>query len=405
MANDASGLNRIEAVASVVRDAAAGIARGVQRSVDERFMAQAVELARSAAGWTNPNPLVGAVVVKAGRVIGAGCHERFGEAHAERNALAACVAAGEDPAGATVYVTLEPCSHTGHQPPCADALVDAGVSRVVIGSRDPNPLVSGRGVARLRAAGIQVDQDCLRSECDALNPAFFHYITRRRPYVVAKWAMTADGKIATSTGDARWVSGEESRADVHELRHRLASICVGVNTVLADDPLLTCRREGASRQPLRVIVDSNLRIPLESALVRTAREVPVLVAYAADPHGKREALEAAGVALACLPAADGRVDFAALLDYLGEREVDSMLLEGGATLLASAFAEGLVNEAIAYVAPKIVGGSDAKTPVASLGVELMANALPLGAPRVEVLGSDVKLTYCLMQPSHSEGDR
>jgi diaminohydroxyphosphoribosylaminopyrimidine deaminase/5-amino-6-(5-phosphoribosylamino)uracil reductase len=259
-------------------------------------------------------------------------------------------------------------------------------------------------VARLRAAGIRVDQDCLRSECDTLNPAFFHYITRRRPYVVAKWAMTADGKITTSTGDARWVSGEESRADVHELRHRLASICVGVNTVLADDPLLTCRRAGESRQPLRVIVDSNLRIPLESALVRTAREVPVLVAYAADSHGKREALEAAGIRLACLPAADGRVDFAALLDYLGEREVDSMLLEGGATLLASAFAGGFVNEAIAYVAPKIVGG-DAKTPVAGLGVELMANALPLGAPRVEVLGSDVKLTYSLMQPSRAEGDR
>jgi len=182
---------------------------------DEAIMRRAIALARTAAGWTNPNPLVGAVVVKDGRVIGQGCHERFGQLHAERNALKSCK---EDPAGATIYVTLEPCNHTGHQPPCVDALIEAGIAKVVVGSRDPNPLVSGKGNARLRAAGIEVEEDFLRDECDALNPIFFHYITTKRPYVVSKWAMTADGKIAAATGDARWVSNEASRADTHELR-------------------------------------------------------------------------------------------------------------------------------------------------------------------------------------------
>lgn len=358
-------------------------------------MRRAIALARTAAGWTNPNPLVGAVVVKDGRIIGQGCHERFGQLHAERNALKSCT---EDPAGATIYVTLEPCNHTGHQPPCVDALIEAGIAKVVVGSRDPNPLVSGKGNARLRAAGIEVEEDFLRDECDALNPIFFHYITTKRPYVVAKWAMTADGKIAAATGDARWVSNQASRADTHELRQRLAGIMVGINTVLADNPELTCRRAVPSNNPTRIVCDSQLRIPLDCTLVVTAKQVPVIVACACDTRSgaakqKADALASAGVCVLSLPGADGRVDLNALMDELGRREIDSLLVEGGGTLHAQMFAGNLVDQVVVYVAPKVIGGETAKTPVGGAGIPLMADAIDLGTPRVDVLNGDVKLTY------------
>lgn len=358
------------------------------------YMRRAIALARTAAGWTNPNPLVGAVVVKDGRVIGEGCHERFGSLHAERNALASC---GESPAGATVYVTLEPCSHTGKQPPCADALIEAGVAEVVVGSRDPNPLVSGKGNARLRAAGIRVREDFLRGECDALNPVFFRYISTKRPYVVAKWAMTADGKIATRTGDARWVSGEASRAQVHELRHRLAAVMVGIGTVLADDPLLTARRSVASRQPVRIVCDSRLRIPPSSKLVRTAGEFPLMVAAASlespQLQARAAALREAGAEVLEALGACGRVDLCGLMGALGARGIDSVLLEGGGALNDGAFAAGIVDEAAIYLAPKVVGGADAKTPVAGKGLAVMADAYRLAWPQVEMVGDDVKIGY------------
>jgi diaminohydroxyphosphoribosylaminopyrimidine deaminase/5-amino-6-(5-phosphoribosylamino)uracil reductase len=362
---------------------------------EEAYMRRAIELARTAAGWTNPNPLVGAVIVKNGRIIGEGCHEHFGQLHAERNALKSCK---EDPRGATIYVTLEPCNHTGHQPPCVDALIEAGVARVVVGSRDPNPLVSGKGNARLRKAGIQVDEDFLRAECDALNPIFFWYITHKRPYVVAKWAMTADGKIAAVTGDARWVSNEQSRAEVHDMRHRLAAIMVGINTVLADDPLLTARRAMLSNNPTRVVCDSHLRIPLDCQLVSTAREVPTIVACVCDTTqgaaaDKAAALADAGVTVLNVGGADGEVDLDALMAQLGTHEIDSVLVEGGGTLNAQVFASGLVNETVVYVAPKVIGGRDAKTPVAGAGIPLMADAIALGTPEVALVGDDVKLVY------------
>lgn len=364
---------------------------------DEAIMRRAIALARTAAGWTNPNPLVGAVVVKDGRVIGQGCHERFGQLHAERNALKSCK---EDPAGATIYVTLEPCNHTGHQPPCVDALIEAGIAKVVVGSRDPNPLVSGKGNARLRAAGIEVEEDFLRDECDALNPIFFHYITTKRPYVVSKWAMTVDGKIAAATGDARWVSNEASRADTHELRQRLAGIMVGINTVLADNPELTCRRTVPSNNPTRIVCDSQLRIPLDCTLVATAKETPVIVACACDTESgaatqKAKALAQAGVSVVRVPGADGRVDLNALMTELGKRQIDSLLVEGGGTLHAQLFAEDLVDRVVVYVAPKVIGGTTAKTPVGGAGIPLMADAIELGTPRVDVLDGDVKLTYVL----------
>lgn len=372
--------------------AAAGVQLAAGEAADLKFMARAIELAKGGSGWTNPNPLVGAVVVKDGRIIGEGCHQRIGGLHAERNALAACT---ESPEGATIYVTLEPCNHHGHQPPCVDALIEAGVSRVVVASQDPNPLVSGQGNARLRAAGIQVDTDVMRHVADELNPIFFHHMTRNLPFVVAKWAMTADGHISAYTGDSQWVSGPESRADVHELRHRLAAIMVGIGTVLTDDPSLTCRRANGAmgNHPLRVVCDSRLLIPLDSQLVRTASEVPVLVCTCSADEQKRAALEAQGVEVAVLPADEsGHVSLTAVMGHLNRKGIDSVLLEGGAGLNATAFAEGLVSQVVCYLAPKIIGGQGA-VPVGGQGIPKMADALELGEPVVEMVGSDVKLTF------------
>lgn len=378
---------------------------GDQAIADAAYMRRAIELARRGVGWTNPNPLVGAVIVKDGQVIGEGFHERYGEPHAERNALAACA---QDPRGATMYVTLEPCCHYGKQPPCANAVIEAGIARVVVGSRDPNPLVAGRGNKRLREAGIQVDEDVLRAECDELNAVFFHYIQTKRPYVVSKWAMTADGKIAAHTGDSHWVSNEQSRADVHELRHRLAAIMVGKGTVAADDPMLTARRSCESNQPLRVVVDGRLSLSPDSQLVKTAREVPVLVATALPANDERASrLRKLGVQVVSLPDENGKVNLLALMEELGERGVDSVLVEGGGGLHEALFQAGLVNSVVLYLAPKVVGGADAKTPVEGGGVALMADAFELGEPQVALLGSDVKVVYartpdCTLFPTATE---
>ena len=240
---------------------------------NEKYMRHAINLAKTAAGHTNPNPMVGAVIVKDGRIIGLGCHERYGELHAERKALQQLT---EPADGAEMYVTLEPCCHYGKQPPCTEAVIKSGIKRVIIGSADPNPKVAGKGVRQLRAAGIEVIEDFMREECDSINPVFFHYITRNIPYVALKYAMTADGRIATDAGKSMWITGEEARAHVHTLRNYYSGILAGIGTVLADDPLLTCRMPGG-RNPVRIILDSDLRIPMESRLVQTAKETPLIV--------------------------------------------------------------------------------------------------------------------------------
>ena len=393
-------------------------------AADARFMRRAIELAWRGWGWTNPNPLVGCVLVRDGCIIGEGWHEKCGQAHAERNALADCARrAAEEPAGercadaapnadparghargATAYVTLEPCCHTGKQPPCTEALIAAGVARVVVGSRDPNPLVAGKGSAKLREADIRVDEDALRAECDELNPIFFRFISRKTPYVVAKWAMSADGKIACASGDARWVSGPESRRDTHELRHRLAAIAVGIDTVLADDPLLTCRRQDEpGNQPLRVVLDSRLRIPEDCALVRSCAqgEAPLAVATCAsvddpatDAGAKAQRLHALGVEVLHVPQdAVGHVAVRPLLSALGEKGIDSLLVEGGSGIHGAFFDEGAVDEVVVYLAPKVVGGADAPGPVAGAGAAKMAEATALGCPRAHALGDDLKITF------------
>ena len=350
-------------------------------------MTMALELAERGAGWTSPNPMVGAVLVKDGAVIGRGWHRRCGGLHAEREALADCTCS---PAGATLYVTLEPCCHQGRQPPCTDAILEAGIARVVVGSGDPNPLVAGRGLDILRAHGVRVDAGVLQGACDALNRVFFHYIQTRRPYVVLKYAMTLDGKTATRTGASRWITGEEARRRVHRDRHRCSAILVGIGTALADDPMLTCRLEGG-RNPLRVICDSALRLPLDSSLVKTAREVPTVVAAAQADPARRAALEAAGCRVWELPGPDGRVELPALLNRLGKEEIDSLLVEGGAAMAGAFLDAGLVQKVQAYIAPKLFGGADAPSPVGGLGVPLPDGALQLSGLTVTRLGDDILL--------------
>lgn len=356
---------------------------------DQDYMRRAIALAKRGRGWTSPNPLVGAVIVKDGRIIGEGFHERYGQPHAERNAIASLT---ESAQGATIYVTLEPCCHYGRTPPCTEAIIANGIARVVIGSRDPNPKVAGRGVALLREAGIAVEEDFLRSECDRLNPVFFHYITTQTPYVVLKYAMTADGKIATRTGASKWITGEEARNMVQQLRHNYRGIMAGIGTVLSDDPMLNVRFHGG-RSPVRIICDSRLRLPADSAIAKSAHEYETIVACARAEPARRKALESLGIQVYELGNGQGRVDLGKLMQVLGERKIDSVLLEGGGTLNDSMLRLGYVHEVKAFVAPKLFGGEGAKTPVEGSGVELPQQAVKLVMERVTPVGEDLLIEY------------
>ena len=366
---------------------------------DSDYMRLALEAASRGIGWTSPNPLVGAVLVKEGRIIGQGWHARCGGLHAERHALKSCT---EDPAGATLYVTLEPCCHQGRQPPCTEAICSAAIRRVVVGSVDPNPLVAGRGVEILRSRGVEVETGVLRAECDALNRVFFHYIRTRRPYVVMKYAMTLDGKIAAYTGASRWITGEEARRRVHQDRHRYRGILAGVGTVLADDPLLTCRMEGG-RDPVRIICDTQLRTPLTSRIVRTAGEAETILATCEKDAERTAPYTAAGCRVWTLPARDGHVDLPALMDRLGAVEIDSVLLEGGGTLNWSMLEAGLVRRVQAYIAPKLLGGRDAKSPVEGQGAAAPDLGARLRDVTVTPLGEDFLLEGEVSEDVH--GDR
>ena len=362
---------------------------------EEQFMKRAIELAKQGAGWTAPNPLVGAVVVKNGRVIGEGYHRKYGELHAERNALAACT---EDPAGATLYVTLEPCCHYGKTPPCTEIIIEKKIAKVVIGSRDPNPKVAGKGARILREHGIEVVEDYMREACDALNPVFFHYITTKTPYVVLKFAMTLDGKIATRTGASKWITGEAARNHVHQLRGRYAGILAGIGTVLADDPMLNCRIDGA-HQPLRIILDSHLRIPMGSRLVRSAKEYPLLIVCNESIRDREEGasriqkLEEAGAKVWTLPEKNGHPDLNVLMQRLGEEKIDSVLIEGGGTVNEAALKAHIVHHVYAYIAPKIFGGEDAKTPVEGSGIRVPQECANLRLAKITVLLNDMLLEY------------
>lgn len=352
---------------------------------DRKFMRRAIELAKKGEGFTSPNPMVGAVIVKDGCIIGEGYHERYGGLHAERNALASVT---ESPKGAVIYVTLEPCCHYGKQPPCVDAILEAGIARVVTGSDDPNPLVAGKGFKRLIEHGVEVTTHVEKEACDALNPVFFHYIQTGIPYVAMKYAMTMDGKIAAYTGQSKWITGEEARAFVQKLRHRYTGIMAGAGTVLADDPRLTCRIPGA-RQPVRIICDTRLRIPSDANVVETAKEIPTILATCqADPDRIRP-FEEKGCQILTLPEEDGHVDLRALMRELGKRQIDSILLEGGGTLNWSALKSGIVQKVYCFTAPKLFGGIDARTPVEGRGVASPGEAFPLTHLKVTQVGEDL----------------
>lgn len=326
-------------------------------------MRRALELARRGLGDVEPNPAVGAVVAAAGRIVGEGWHARFGGPHAEVGALAE---AGPAARGATLYVTLEPCCHHGKTPPCTDAIIAAGIARVVVAAGDPHPAVAGGGIARLRAAGIEVEVGLLEAEAIRLTAPFRTLVTTGRPWVIAKWATSLDGRLAGPPGADRWLSSVASRALVHELRGRVDAIVVGIGTALADDPLLTVRPDGAAvppRRPLRVVLDRAARLPLRSRLVLTAREVPVLVAVGPDaPADRVAALRAAGCDV-FVSTAETRADrFDTLLLELGARRLTNVLVEGGAAVLAECFRAGAVDEAWAFVTPTVLGGDPAVLP-------------------------------------------
>lgn len=350
-------------------------------------MRRAMELAARGTGFVNPNPLVGAVIVKDDEVIAEGWHEYYGGLHAERNAFKNCRGSAE---GATLYVTLEPCCHYGKTPPCTEAVIEHRIGRVVIGLTDPNPLVAGKGIAVLREAGIEVvsgvEEEALREQ----NRVFLKYITTRMPWVVMKTAMTLDGKIAAAGGDAKWVTGEEARDRVQHMRSEYMGIMVGSGTVKADDPMLNCRLDGKRRQPVRIIVDSEARISLDSRIMATVKEYRTIIAHTGRAGTEKlKSIRDAGAEMMLCEERAGRVDVRDLLRQLGGLGIDSVLLEGGGELNYSFICGGYVDEVFAFIAPKIVGGREAKTPVEGDGFVRMGEAVTLRAVKVEKVGEDV----------------
>jgi len=357
---------------------------------DYQYMHRAWELAQKGVGKVNPNPLVGAVIVKDDKVIGEGYHEFFGGPHAEINAFRS---AKELVEGATMYVTLEPCAHFGKTPPCAEAIVKNKIARVVIGMLDPNPLVAGKGVKIMEENGIVIDYAYLCEELNYQNRVFLKFIQQKMPYVVMKTAMTLDGKIASRTGDSRWVSNEKSRVRVHELRNELAGIMVGVNTVIADDPMLTTRfSNGEGRNPVRIVLDSTARIPLHVKILNTTNLAKTIVVVTKKASSdKTEAIEALGNTILTVDSLEDRVDLVKLMKSLGQMGIDGILLEGGATLNFAALEAGIVDEVMAFIAPKIIGGFEAKTPVGGLGIEKMKDAIELENIKIDQFGEDLML--------------
>lgn len=356
----------------------------------EEYMRRALELARKGEGHTSPNPMVGCVVVKDGRIISEGYHEKYGEFHAERNALTRCT---EDTAGADLYVTLEPCCHQGKTPPCTDIIIEKKIARVFVGSMDSNPLVAGKGVQILRNHGIYVETGILDAECRKLNEVFYHYIATKTPFVVMKYAMTLDGKIATKTGASKWITGEAARAEVQHMRHRYMGIMAGIGTVIADDPMLNVRVEGW-KSPIRILCDSGLRIPLDGQIVKSAGKYRTIVAYAdsENTEAKRKRLHEMGVETIWCPDENNQVDLKKLMRYLGEEGIDSILLEGGGTLNDSALRAGIVQEVQAFIAPKLFGGMNSKTPVEGIGVRFPSEAVKLKCTDICQIGEDIRIT-------------
>ncbi|MUT65537.1 bifunctional diaminohydroxyphosphoribosylaminopyrimidine deaminase/5-amino-6-(5-phosphoribosylamino)uracil reductase RibD [Paenibacillus sp. NEAU-GSW1] len=354
---------------------------------DAYYMSLALEMAAKAAGQTGINPVVGCVVVKEGRIIGIGTHLKRGTGHAEVHALKM---AGDEAEGATVYVTLEPCSHYGKTPPCCERIIEAKAARVVVATTDPNPQVAGRGIERIREAGIEVEVGLMEAQSRSMNEKFNKYITTKRPFVTLKTASTLDGKIASRTGDSRWVTGAAAREQVHTLRHQHEAIMVGIGTVLADDPQLTTRADVPAIHPVRVIIDSKLKLPEQARVVtdRTVRTIVVTTEQA--DHAKADKLIAAGVEVIRAGKGD-QVDLAEAMRMLGELEIGSILLEGGGKLNGAMLEAGLIDKIIIYMATKIIGGLQAPGTFTFDGFEKMSQAIALERVAVEMAGDDISI--------------
>jgi diaminohydroxyphosphoribosylaminopyrimidine deaminase/5-amino-6-(5-phosphoribosylamino)uracil reductase len=374
----------------------------MEPAFDSEMMLRAVSLARRGEGFVEPNPMVGSVIVKDGEVVGEGWHQQFGGPHAEVHALQA---AGERAKGATMYVTLEPCCHQGKTPPCADAIIAAGIQRVITALRDPFPKVAGGGLKRLAAAGIDVELGLAEADVQQLNAPYLKLITTNRPWMIAKWAMTLDGKIATRGGYSKWISGEASRQVVHQLRGRVDGIMIGRKTAQLDDPLLTARpSEGATaassssaaspaRLATRIVLDSMAGLPSFSQLVRTAAQYPTLIAAGPDaPEKELRRLAAAGCEVLPFAPPSKYERLIQLLDELGRRRMTNVLVEGGADLLGSLFDAGQIDEVHVFIAPKIFGGQKARSPIRGAGIEQVTDALQLDSLQVQRLGDDVYLS-------------
>ncbi|WP_196220169.1 bifunctional diaminohydroxyphosphoribosylaminopyrimidine deaminase/5-amino-6-(5-phosphoribosylamino)uracil reductase RibD [Terrilactibacillus tamarindi] len=354
---------------------------------DQDYMKLAIDLAKATVGQTSPNPAVGAVVVHHGEIVGMGAHLKAGEAHAEVQALRM---AGERARGATIYVTLEPCSHFGKTPPCADLIIEKELKRVVVASNDPNPLVSGKGLERIRQAGITVETGILKEQADQLNKFFFHYMKKKVPFVTLKTASSVDGKTATVTGESQWITGEESRQDVHQLRHQHDSILVGVNTVITDNPSLTTRLPHGGKNPIRIILDTYLRTPEESQVIKDqAAPTWIMTGSQIDQEKKRRLMKQGHVTIYELPV--DKIKIKDVLHLLGEKLVTSLLVEGGATIHESFVKEGCFDEIIMYFAPKIIGGEKAPSIFGGIGISKLSQAIHMNIESIDRIGRDVKI--------------
>ncbi|MBD1378677.1 bifunctional diaminohydroxyphosphoribosylaminopyrimidine deaminase/5-amino-6-(5-phosphoribosylamino)uracil reductase RibD [Metabacillus arenae] len=353
---------------------------------DDQYMRMAVHLAEQASGQTSPNPMVGAVVVKDGQIVGMGAHLKAGEPHAEVHAIKM---AGEKARNATIYVTLEPCSHYGRTPPCAELLINAGIKRCVVAAVDPNPLVAGNGIRIMEDSGIEVSLGVLEQEAKKLNKIFFHYVKTNRPFVTLKAASSLDGKTATKTGDSKWITGEEARIDVHHYREQHDAILVGVQTVLMDDPSLTCRLESPKKQPIRIILDSYLKTPENSKILNDqAAETWIFTTKAA---GKEKSAKIREKGVRVIESDEETIRIPNILKFLGEQGISSVFVEGGSTVHSSFLAAKAFNEVVFYFAPKLIGGKDAPTIISGQGFQSMKEVPNLTIKSVSQIGEDIKI--------------
>ncbi|MFF2289764.1 bifunctional diaminohydroxyphosphoribosylaminopyrimidine deaminase/5-amino-6-(5-phosphoribosylamino)uracil reductase RibD [Peribacillus butanolivorans] len=354
---------------------------------DQYYMKLALDLAASAKGKTNPNPVVGAVIVKDGVIAGTGIHRKAGEPHAEVHAFKM---AGDYAKDATLYVTLEPCSHYGKTPPCANLVKESGVRRVVVATQDPNPEVAGRGISILRDAGIEVEVGVLEKEAQRLNERFIHNMITNRPFVISKYAMTLDGKLATHTGHSKWITGEKSRHSVHLLRDEVDAILIGIGTVLADNPSLTTRLpEGGGKNPIRIILDSELRVPLDANVVQVSDAKTVIVTQENASVDKIAALSEKGIEFIIVPKTDAGLDLRILMEELYKKGITDVLLEGGSEVNASFLRAGLIDKYLIYVAPKLLGGRNSLTPFSGINVDTMDEAMDVSISSVDMSGEDI----------------